>query len=138
MMPVVYLAFEDVVAIHEVALEVHGGKGGFHAQELVESAVEMPKSAHRGVDLYPDLFDKAAAYLFFIASNHGFVDGNERAALTAALTFLSFNGHEVDIPAERWEETVALVLAIADGQLSREEATLRFMEFLASLGGSGG
>jgi death-on-curing protein len=136
-MAVIYLTLEHVVAIHDAALEEHGGKAGFHAQELVESAVEMPKSSFGGSDLYPDLLDKASAYLFFIASNHGFADGNKRAALAAALTFLSLNGQDVEIPVERWNEAEALTLAIADGKMKREEATARFREFLASIGAKG-
>ncbi len=130
----IYLTFEHVVAIHDAVLEEHGGKEGFRAQELVESAVEMPKSTFGGNDLYPDLLDKASAYFFFIASNHGFADGNKRTALAAALTFLSLNGQDVEIPAERWPEAEDLTLTTADGKLTREEATARFKEFIANIG----
>ena len=134
----IYLTLEHVVAIHDAALEEHGGMGGFHTPELVESAVEMPKSSFGGNDLYPGLLDKASAYLFFIASNHGFADGNKRTALASALTFLSLNGQDVEIPAERWAEAEALTLAIADGRMKREEATARFKGFLESVGATGG
>jgi len=137
-MAVIYLTLEHVVAIHDAALEEHGGKGGFHAQEMVESAIEMPKSSFGGSDLYPDLLDKAAAYLFFIASNHGFSDGNKRTALAAALTFLSLNGQDVEIPMERWAEAEELTLGIADGKMKREEATALFKDFLTSIGVKGG
>ena len=35
----------------------------------------------------------AAAYLFHLARNHPFVDGNKRTALMCALAFLGLNGH---------------------------------------------
>ncbi len=136
-MAVVYLTLEHVVAIHDAVLEEHGGESGFHALELVESAIEMPRSSFAGGDLYPDLLDKAAAYLFFIGSNPGFVDGNKRTALAAALTFLSLNGYDAMIPMEGWAEVEELMLTIADGKLEREEATARFKDFLTRIGAKG-
>lgn len=133
-MAVIYLTLEHVAAIHDATLEEHGGKVGYHAREMVESAIEMPKSSFNGRDLYPGLFDKAAAYLFFIASNHGFADGNKRTALAAALTFLSLNGREVEIPMKRWAEAEALILAIADGKMKREAVMGQFKDLLADIG----
>jgi death-on-curing protein len=132
---VIYLTLEHVLAIRDAALEEHGGASGLHSQDLLESAIEMPKSSFGGTDLYPDLFDKAAAYLFFIASNHGFNDGNKRTALAAALTFLSLNGQDFEIPANRWSEAEEFTLAVAQGTWKRDEATKHFKEFLVSIGG---
>jgi death-on-curing protein len=64
-----------------------------------------------------DLAALAASYAFGIAKNHPFVDGNKRAALVAAYTFLAINGWELEAPEP---ETVGVILGIADGSLSEE------------------
>jgi death-on-curing protein len=64
----------------------------------------------------------AAAYLFFLCRNHPFVDGNKRAALGACLVFLRLNGKTPQPDGPEWEE---LVLAVAGGQLDREQTAHR-------------
>jgi len=61
----------------------------------------------------------AAAYMFHIASNHAFVDGNKRTALLAALVFLGLNGVEINRDDQRLDDGV---LAIANGMLNRDGA----------------
>ena len=59
--------------------------------------------------LHEDLFAMAAAYLYHIALNHPFVDGNKRTALAVALTFLDINGHPISEPSPLlYEATVAV------------------------------
>ena len=42
----------------------------------------------------PTVEELAAAYLFGIAKNHAFVDGNKRTAIVAAGAFLILNGYQ--------------------------------------------
>ncbi|MCB9294915.1 MAG: type II toxin-antitoxin system death-on-curing family toxin [Lewinellaceae bacterium] len=42
-------------------------------------------------EIYPEIYDKAAVYMFNIISNHVFQDGNKRTGLEAALLFLKLN-----------------------------------------------
>lgn len=46
--------------------------------------------------LHPTLMDQAAAYLFHIAQNHAFHDGNKRTAIACTETFLLMNGYKLD------------------------------------------
>ena len=39
----------------------------------------------------------AAAYLYFLASQQGFVQGNKRAAVGSAIEFLARNGYELNV-----------------------------------------
>ena len=48
-----------------------------------------------GIERYPSIFNKAAAYLFFIIKDHIFCDGNKRTGMIAAFTFLDLNGLEI-------------------------------------------
>jgi len=51
----------EVILIHERILEKFGGAGGLRDWNLLDSAVQRPRAAFSGKDLYPDLFTKAAA-----------------------------------------------------------------------------
>jgi death-on-curing protein len=75
-----------------------------------------------GVALITDPIEIAAAYLFYLCSNHPFVDGNKRVALATCLVFLSENGLLLNetLDVDHWEN---LTLAVAAGALSREEVT---------------
>jgi len=80
-----------------------GGSIGIRDIGLIESAVARPMATFDGVDLYDNIFDKAAALLQSLLKNHPFVDGNKRTALSSAGIFLKMNGytlknyHEEDI-----------------------------------------
>jgi len=68
--------------------------------------------------LYPDLETKATALCFSLVGNHPFVDGNKRVGHAAMETFLVLNGLELDATIE---EGVRTMLALAAGELSREQ-----------------
>jgi death on curing protein len=65
----------------------------------------------------PDWALLAAAYLCGFAQKQGFVDGNKRTGLVAALTFLQGNGVTVDVPLE---ELYALTLLVARNEIGEE------------------
>ncbi len=59
-----------------------------------------PRAGVQGEYVHGTLFEIAAAYLFHIAKNHPFVDGNKRTALAAAVTFLDLNRVAIEAKAE--------------------------------------
>jgi death-on-curing protein len=75
-----YLTGEEVVVVHERVLARFGGAGGIRDWGLLDSAVQRPRGAFGGENLYPDLFAKAAALGHSLVLNHPFVDGNKRTA----------------------------------------------------------
>jgi len=130
--PLLHPTAEAVKAIHEEVLAAHGGSPGVRDVALLESAVAAPQANYRGKALLKDVVEIAAAYLFYLCSNHPFVDGNKRTALAACLVFLEANGRLPDpgLPgrdADAWE---ALMLEVADSRLSREAATKRLRALL--------
>ena len=60
----------------------------------------------------------ASAYLFYLAQNHPFVDGNKRTALVSALTFLWMNDIEVEADEDALTD---LVLSVAEGRTTKAE-----------------
>lgn len=91
----VYLTKEIVLEIHQAQLEEHGGSDGIRDHGGLESAIAQPRATFDGEELHPTIFDKAAAYAFYIAEAQAFVDGNKRVALVCALTFLALNNYEI-------------------------------------------
>ena len=98
---VLFLSVDDVLDLHNDQLRLFGGSAGLRDRNALESAVAMPASTFDGAFLHDDLFHMAAAYVFHIAENQPFVDGNKRTALNAALVFLDINGWIVSDPDER-------------------------------------
>ena len=82
----------------------------------MESAVFHPQNVYfygRG-----DLYDIAAAYAFHIAEAQAFLDGNKRAAVGAALTFLEGNGIPTDADSMPIYEAM---IAIASKRISKSD-----------------
>ena len=116
--PLRYLSAADVLLIHRDSIEHEGGISGVRDMGLLESAVAVPRQRLFGVELHPDLAAKAAAYLYHIAGNHPFLDGNKRTAALAALVFLHVNGAQrLPEPNDLEEAT----LGIAAGEISKVE-----------------
>jgi len=115
---------DAVLAIHAEVLAAHGGSPGLRSRELLESAVAAPQATMMGMPMISDPIEIAAAYLFYLCSNHAFVDGNKRVALATCLVFLSENGllNNEELDADAWEN---LTLAVAAGVLNRDEVTER-------------
>ena len=105
-----------VETLHADQILEHGGGLGIRDEGLLESALARPQQEWQ-YEPDTDLATLAAAYAFGIAKNHPFIDGNKRAALVTAYTFLAVNGVELEAPEP---EAVSTILGIADGTLSEE------------------
>lgn len=78
--------------LHAWAIDRYGGTPGIQNRNAFESCLARPRNHFFDYEPYPGLAEKAAAYSFFIARNHPFVDGNKRAALLVGIHFLRKNG----------------------------------------------
>jgi len=86
------LSPKQVLLIHDELIESYGGSHGVRDENLLESAIFQPYASYGGVDLYPTIFDKAAAILRSLINNHPFVDGNKRTAITSAQIMIEESG----------------------------------------------
>jgi death on curing protein len=111
-----YLALSEVIDLHRQVVEQPGGSFGTRDLGALESAVAQPQMTFGGDDLYPTLFEKAAALGFSLVMNHPFVDGNKRIGHAAMETFLVMNGMEVDASVDEQEQ---IILSLASGELER-------------------
>lgn len=86
-----------------------------------------------GKDLYPTIEEKAANFLYLIAKNHTFIDGNKRIAATLFIYFLEFynllyndNGQVIDN-----NTLVAITLLIAQSNPKEKDVLIDLiMNFL--------
>ncbi len=90
-----YLTAEELLFLHFEIIEQTGGSDGVRDVHLLGSILEKPKMGVGDTELFPTVFDKAAAYFEAIARYHVFVDGNKRTAVAAAARFLYLNSFEL-------------------------------------------
>ncbi len=95
-----WIELETVLAVHEMQIQEHGGKGGIRDIGLIESALARPQHLlHYASPGVPEL---AAAYGFALVKNHGFIDGNKRTAYVVTRLFLRMHGMDFTVdPVER-------------------------------------
>jgi death-on-curing protein len=126
-----FLSVEDVIEIHADTIRHEGGLGGVRDHGLLTSAVMMPQQRHGGQFLHEGVPDMAAAYLFHIVMNHPFHDGSKRAGAMAAFVFLDVNGIEMTASNDELERAV---LAVAAGEMSKDELTAWMREHVRKMG----
>lgn len=108
----------DAIAAHERAIARFGGLPNVHDIGLIESAVDRPYNGY-----HRPIHRKAAALLHAVATNHGFVDGNKRTALTLFYLLLDLSGYEFRKTSTRQDEDDIehLILDVTTRFLSYEE-----------------
>jgi death-on-curing protein len=116
-----FVLLDEVLALHTRQIERYGGKDGVRDLGLLQSAISMPASSFDGVWLHATLEEMAGAYLFHLAQNHPFIDGNKRVAAMSMIVFLILNDLT---PTFTEDELVELTLGVAAGRMSKAEAAL--------------
>lgn len=119
MFKITFLSTPQVIQIHDLQLEIHGGGlPGIRDHNLLESAVSAPRATFAAEFLHEDVFAMAAAYFLSLAKNHAFNDGNKRTAVSAATTFLQLNGIAL---ATEEDELVTFAVRVASEEIATEE-----------------
>jgi death-on-curing protein len=113
----VWLNRQALELLHSASISEHGGAEGLRDEGLFESALARPQNlyAYEGTT---DPARLAACYLFGLAKNHAFVDGNKRVAFIAGALFLKLNGYR--LAADQADATLT-VLSVASGDMSEIE-----------------
>jgi death-on-curing protein len=106
-----------VQAVHDSQLAEHGGLDGVRDQGLMESALSRPQNLAAYGE--PNAADLAAAYVYGLAKNHGFMDGNKRTAWVVARLFLRDNGYILRFDKA---EAVLMMESLAAGEMDESAA----------------
>jgi death-on-curing protein len=120
-----YLTIEQVIELHDEMLKRYGGLPGIRDKNLLWSAIDAPKAAMFGQEMYPSVYEKAAAYLYHLVCNHPFNDANKRTGFTVTLVFLEVNNAKQAFKKEDLED---LVIEVAKGKETKERIT-RFLKY---------
>lgn len=120
-----FVELEEALRIHARQIKRFGGDSGIRDRGLLESALAMPRASFGGSYVHEDVIAMAGAYLFHLAKNHAFVDGNKRVALAVALFFLARNGKPLEADDQSLYDHV---LAVASGGMSKDQVTAYLRE----------
>jgi death-on-curing protein len=111
-----FLTFEDVLMIHADQIASFGGTPGLRDEGLLMSALAQPEVMFDQQLLHPTISEQAAAYLYHLAMNHPFVDGNKRTAFAVMETFLRVNAYRLTLTDN---EVYDLVMRVVEGALDK-------------------
>lgn len=122
MSDIIHPTLEQVLMVHQAVLAKDGGGDGIREMNLLESALSAPQATFGGNPVIDDPMEIAAAYLYYLCSNHPFVDGNKRVAFATCIIFLRINGIQPKPDSPDWEQ---LVLDVAASKIDRHTTTDR-------------
>jgi death-on-curing protein len=112
-----WIDYHVAVAIQEMQLAEHGGRGGIRDQGLLEFA--LARSRHLfAYSQNVSLERLASAYAAGIVRNHPFVNGNKRAAWVICALFHELNGKPVTVEQA---QVVSMVIALAERSVTEEQ-----------------
>lgn len=118
-----FLSRRVTEAMHAEQLRRHGGAHDVRDENALESA--LARAENKTAYGNPTVYELAAAYVFGIARNHAFVDGNKRTAIVAAGTFLILNGYRLTAD----DGTLyTFVMGVAAGEIDETGATAFFRD----------
>jgi len=112
-----WVSVGDAILAHQHSIANYGGSDGVRDAGGLESALAY--SQNLAANGEPGLAELAAGYLFAIAKNHAFVDGNKRTAWTVMRLFVALNGGRLEY--ERLE-AVRFVEGVAGGTIDYDGA----------------
>lgn len=119
-----WLEREAVDTFHAEQLLEHGGLAGIKDENALEAA--LARLINKAAFGEPTIYELAAAYLFGLAKNHPYSDGNKRTAFVAAYVFLRLHGWRVEATQG---EIIEFVLAVAAGEIDEIGAAMFFKDF---------
>lgn len=120
----IWIAAEDVIAIHSRVIEKSGGLDGLRDRDILDSAISAPLQSFGGKELFPTDLEKIARIGFGLAANHAFLDGNKRIGAMVVQLLLKWNGYALHL---QQGELADMFIAIADGS-AKEEDLLRWIK----------
>lgn len=113
-----FLTISQVLDIHQRQIQRFGGTSGVRDEGLLDSALAQPQATFGGELLHTTIHEQAAAYLYHLAMNHPFIDGNKRTAFAVMLTFLNLNDYTFNLSQE---QAYNLVIRVVQKEISKEE-----------------
>lgn len=108
---------EIVKYFHAILIDEFGGSTGIRDPKALQAAIQRPFSTFDGKDLYPTIYDKAAALVESLVKNHAFIDGNKRIGYVMLRFYLIESGY--DLSASQTDK-YNFIIEISKGNLNFE------------------
>jgi death-on-curing protein len=113
-----YVNKKMVLVINRMCFELSGGAAtdghNIRAGQGLGFVDRIFENSIFGMELYPDIYHQAAAYMFQIIKNHTFIDGNKRTGLATAITFLALNN--ICFKPFDEDQVFDYVISVAEGE----------------------
>jgi death-on-curing protein len=117
------ISVPDLVWLNAAAVGETGGATGIRDAGALEAVVARPCVGYGGEELFPTLFDKAAAIIESVIRRHPFVDGNKRTGLLAGAAMLYLAGYNFAAPRD---QMVEVPVRVAEHKITLEELSRWF------------
>ena len=115
------ITIKIILRLHDLSIINYGGSQGIRDQGLMESAIARPYQTFDGEDLYPTVFEEAAALTESIIINHPFIDGNKRTGLLAMLVILEIGNLKITASNDA---IYNFIIQISTGEIKFEEIVI--------------
>lgn len=112
------ISIEQAQQIHTIAIEKFGGANGIRDTGSLESALSRPFQTFGGNELYPSIFEKAAAIAESLIMNHPFIDGNKRTGYLLMEALLRYDSYKITAPDN---DLYNFIINISTGSISFAE-----------------
>lgn len=121
--PLQTLTDAEIIEINRIMVTEFGGLPfaeqtlNLHNPESLYYLVDAIQGSVFGQEIFPTIFEKAAAFPWHIITRHTFNDGNKRTGMEACRAFLELNGYALRMD----EGVIGIALWIAEGKVTQEE-----------------
>ena len=122
-----FLTLDDAL---EVARLVTGEPARVRDFSDLQAAVACPQQTQDGEELFPGIWDKAAALMESLGHSYALVDGNKRLTWNATWFFLGVNGHPLAEPLDE-EAAFQFMHDLVRGRLTAPAIAERLRRFAA-------
>jgi len=120
---IAYITLEEAIAKHDEIILASGGLLGLRDEGLLISALTMIEN-----DLYYSSFSSKLVHLIFsINKNHCFIDGNKRASVSLAGSFLLKNGLPSEFVSDFIITMEEIVVWLANDEITKNTLALIIM-----------
>lgn len=122
-----FLTIDDAL---EVARLVTGGPARVRDFADLHAALTRPQQTENGREVFPGIWDKAAALMEALGRSYALVDGNKRLTWNATWFFLGVNGHPLAEPLDQ-EAAFQFMYDLVRGKLTTPAIAAGLQAFAA-------
>lgn len=122
-----FLTVDDAL---EVARLVTGGPARVRDFADLHAALTRPQQTENGREVFPGIWDKAAALMEALGRSYALVDGNKRLTWNATWFFLGVNGHPLAEPLDQ-EAAFQFMYDLVRGKLTTPAIAAGLQAFAA-------